>query len=188
MGRDKAGLPFGHESLLDRVVRLVRTRIDDVVLAAAAGQEVPAGIVVVRDVTSGEGPLAALHGALRQVHHPHTFVVACDTPLLVPGIIPVLAERGEGWEAAVPVVNGVWMTTCAVYETAAALRKAGALLHSRERRPGSRAPGLRALIDQLRTRVVRPEELAGADPALLSFIPCNTPDEYRRALALAGLG
>ena len=37
MGRDKASLPFGPETLVERVVRLVTPFVSDVVLAAAPG-------------------------------------------------------------------------------------------------------------------------------------------------------
>ena len=60
MGQDKASLPFGDETLLDRVLRLVATVADDVVLAAAPAQPVPAGVRVSRDATTGVGPLPAL--------------------------------------------------------------------------------------------------------------------------------
>lgn len=180
MGRDKAALPFGGESLLDRVLRLVRTQTDDVVVAAGAAQEVTSGIEVVRDETPGLGPLPALVLAFGRVRHPRAFVVACDTPLLQPAIIPTLLDYSTGWEACVPVIGGVQMAACAVYATAATTRAAGAF------RSG-RGAGLRDLIARLRTRFVPADELREADPDLLSFTPCNTPEEYRHALTLAGL-
>jgi len=180
MGRTKAALPFGGETLLERVLRLVAPCVDDVVLAAGAGQRVPAGWDVVRDASDGLGPVPALLGALSHVRHAATFVVACDTPLLQPAIIARLVELSEGWDACVPVVGGVEMTTCAVYRADAVL---AAVRDAGEPPPTS----LRKLIAQLRVRSVDADALRAVDPDLLSFSPCNTPDEYRRALELAGL-
>lgn len=180
MGRDKATLPFGHESLLERVLRVVRQQVDDVVIAAGESQEVPAGFEVVRDVVPGLGPLPALLRALGRVQNERTFVVACDTPLLQADLIPTLVARSVGWEAAIPVVGGVMMTACAVYSTTPALRAAGDLM-------SAESAGLQALAARLETRYVYADELREADPSLLSFTPCNTPEEYRQALELAGI-
>lgn len=180
MGRDKASLPFGPETLLERVVRVVRRDIDDVVVASGEEQPVPDGCRVVRDPEAGLGPVPALLRALREVRHDRVFVVACDTPLLQPGLAGALVELCTDWEAAVPVVGGVQMTTCAAYRAQAAIRLAASLAPSGP-------PSLRALAASLRTRFVAPEDLVGVDPFLRSFVPCNTPDEYRRALELAHL-
>jgi molybdopterin-guanine dinucleotide biosynthesis protein A len=62
MGRDKASLPFGDETLLTRVIRLVSTVADDVVVVARKDQPVPAvdragrPTIVVRDPVEAQGP------------------------------------------------------------------------------------------------------------------------------------
>lgn len=180
MGRPKATLPFGNETLLERVVRLVAPHVDDIVLAAGPGQQVPAGFDVVRDASEGLGPVPALIGALSRVRHASAFVVACDTPLLQPAIIATLFELSAGWDACVPVVDGVEMTTCAVYRPDAVLAAS---------RTGGASPpsSLRGVLAQLRVRTVDTDVLRRLDPDLLSFTPCNSPAEYRRALELAGL-
>lgn len=180
MGRDKASLPFGLETLLERVIRLLRSVVDEVVLAAGANQPVPDGIPVIRDAREGLGPLAALAGAASSVETDYMVLVACDTPLLQPALIRLLLDRAEGWDACVPIVGGVLMTTCAVYRTQAVKAAAGPLLLA----GGS---SLRSLLSGLRTLYLDEPIVRQADPQLLSFTPCNTPAEYARSLALAGL-
>jgi molybdopterin-guanine dinucleotide biosynthesis protein A len=180
MGRDKASLPFGPETLLERVVRLVRTVVDNVVLAAGAEQSVPAGLPVIRDTREGMGPLPPLLGAASSIDADYLFLVACDTPLLQPALIRLLLDRARGWDACVPVVHGVQMTTCAVYRTSAVRAAAGSLT-------STSGTSLRAFLTGLRTHHLDEPTLREADPHLLTFTPCNTPDEYRHALTLAGL-
>ncbi len=180
MGRDKASLPFGPETLLERVIRIVHSVADEVVLAAGVDQVVPAGLPVVRDAREGLGPLPALLGACTDIDAGYVFLVACDTPLLQPVLVRLLVNRAHGWDACVPVVNDVAMTTCAVYRTSAVNTAAGPLL-------AAGGTSLRALLAGLRTRYLDESTLKEADPQLLSFVPCNTPEEYRHALALAGL-
>ena len=122
MGRDKASLLFGHETLLDRVLRSAAAVADDVVVAAAPDQPVPAGFRVSRDEATGVGPLPALVQALGLVDAAHTVVLACDLPLLQPAVVSLLVDLSEGWEGAVPLVDGRRLPTCAVFQTAALLQ------------------------------------------------------------------
>lgn len=180
MGRDKASLPFGPETLVERVVRLVHTEVTDIVLAAGVDQALPVGLQVVRDARAGCGPLPALMGAMAAVRGEYAFVVACDTPLLQPALIPLLLDHAADCDGCVPTVRGTLMTTCAIYRPAAVLRVADQV----------RARGinrLRALAELLHLRSLDEAALRTADPELVSFTPCNTPDEYRQCLALAGL-
>ncbi len=180
MGRDKASLPFGPETLLARVVRIARGEVDHVIVAARPGQATPDGVDVVFDDEQGKGPLAALVGALARVESPLTLVLACDMPLLKPAVVQRLIASADGTEAVVPSVDGHWMMTCAVLRTAPAAAAATPLLAS-----GARS--LRALVGRLDTRAILEKDFRDVDPGMLSFVGCNTPAEYRRALILAGL-
>ena len=44
MGQDKGSLPIGDESMLDRIVRIVRAIADDVIVVARRDQRVPADV------------------------------------------------------------------------------------------------------------------------------------------------
>jgi molybdenum cofactor guanylyltransferase len=175
MGRDKASLPFGPESLLQRVLRLVGTVATEVVVAASAGQDVTPGVTVSRDAAAGEGPLPGLLKALDLIHSDQVLVLACDTPLLRPAVIPLLQAQCHGWDGAVPLLDGRRVATCAVYRTAA-------LLDARDRFGDPRHQSLQVFLASLAIRDVTPDVLRTADPELLSFTPCNTPEEYQEAL------
>ena len=179
MGRDKASLPFGDETLLDRVVRLVGEVVDEVVLVARAGQTLPSGRAAVRDPAEGLGPLAGIAAGLDAVSGDRVLVVACDMPLLRPALARRLLELAAGFEACVPVVEGFAVPTCAVYARALGER-AHALVAA-----GQLAP--RALLAGARVRFVGAEELRDVDPELESFRDCDTEEDYRSALRAAGL-
>lgn len=179
MGRDKASLPFGSETLLARVVRIVRQAADDVVLVAREGQTLPGGFEAVRDPAEGLGPLAGLAVGLRHVKAERVFVTACDAPFLRPALIRRLLDLSETYDAAIPLINGHFMTTTAVYARSIA-PVAEALVARRELR-------MRGLLDHLRTREITPDDLRDVDPDLESFHTCNTPESYAAALRHAGL-
>src|SRR6516162_4527927 len=87
MGQPKAWLPFGPERMLQRVVRLVGTVAQPIVVVAAPGQslpELPAGVAIVRDPVAGRGPLQGLAAGLAGL--PETvelvYATAADVPFL----------------------------------------------------------------------------------------------------------
>jgi molybdopterin-guanine dinucleotide biosynthesis protein A len=180
MGRDKAGLPFGDETLLARVARLVGEVAGDVVLVAREGQSLPGDLEAVRDPAEGLGPLAGIAAGLSAIRGGRAFVAACDMPLLRPALARRLLQLSDGVEACVPVVDGYPVPTCAVYARTVAAR-ALELVAARELRP-------KALFERVKTRFVPGDELRDVDPGLESFLDCDTRESYQAALRAAGLG
>ncbi len=172
MGRDKAGLPFGPETLLERTVRLVREVVTEYVVATREGAPLPGPHPMARD--GGQGPLAGLAAGLRAVRAPLAFLTACDAPLLKPALVRRLLDLCRGRDAAVPLIDGFHMATCAVYARAA-LPVAERLLAAGRLRP-------LFLIEAVDARIVTPDELRDVDPGLDSFVNCNTPEQYAEAL------
>jgi len=182
MGRDKMSLPFGDESLLERIVGIVAPCVDEVLLVAREGQELPPnralGLNVARDPAEGLGPLAGLIAGLRAIDRDRAFVVSCDVPLLKASLVRGLLDLSLDFRAAIPRIGGHYMTTCAVYSKTL-VGELEDLLAAGVRRPREivKLPG-----------VCTPEEdeLRAFDPDLSSFVDCNTPERYREALEIAG--
>ncbi len=183
MGRPKAALPFGPESMLARVVRLLGEAVEPVVVVAAAGQELPPlppEVVPARDRHEDCGPLEGLVVGLRAIgdRAEGAFVTGCDVPLLRPEFVRRMIELSGGYDIAVPHVDGYDEPLATVYRTTVA-PKAESLLAAGRRRP-------RLLFDQVATRRVTADELADVDPGLQSLTNVNSPDDYQAALAKAG--
>jgi len=180
MGRDKAALPFGEETMLERVVRIVGPVVDEVILVAREGQQVPGEFHgIIRDPAEGLGPLAGLAAGLAAMRSERAFLTSCDVPFLRPEYVSLLLRLAEGHAAAVPLVDGYHMSTSAVYSREV-LPVAERLVEERRLRPFF-------LIDAVDTRVVSADELQVVDPDLRSFRNCNEPDDYEAALRDAGL-
>ncbi|MFI5402286.1 MAG: molybdenum cofactor guanylyltransferase [Planctomycetota bacterium] len=179
MGRDKASLPFGSETLLERTVRIVGAVVPEVWVVAREGQGVRGQFQIARDPAEGDGPLAGLAAGLAAMQAERAFLTSCDVPFLRPALVRRLLDLSRGHAATVPFVGGHHMVTAAVYSKAA-LPAAKRLLAAKRLRP-------LFLVEELKARIVTEEELRDADPNLESFRNCNTPEEYRSALRDAGL-
>ncbi len=183
MGTPKAWLPFGPETMLQRVVRLLSEVVDSVVVVAAAGQELPAlpaPVRVTRDEREGRGPLEGLRAGLKALPEgcDAAYATSCDVPLLVPDFVRQMFRLATGFDVAVMDIDGFTHPLSAVYRPTT-LPRIEALLAADRLRP-------LFLFEAVRTRRVSPAEMT-ADPALRTLRNLNTPEDYEQALAEAGL-
>ena len=190
MGRDKAGLPFGDETLLQRVVRIVDGMAETAhtVVIAAAAQHLPllpAEVQIVRDERNDAGPLPAMVMGLNALADAVdlAIVVACDCPLVTPVAVRFLfdqlAAAPSDQMASVPRVDGRWHPLVAAYRVAAAV-PLEQLAEAGER-------SLQRALDQMNVVPIDEAALRQVDPALALLANCNTPADYQAALAAAGL-
>jgi molybdopterin-guanine dinucleotide biosynthesis protein A len=183
MGSPKALLPFGPETMLQRVVRLLGSVVSPLVVVAAADQELPAlppAVIVTRDEREARGPLEGLRAGLKALPAgvDVAYVTSCDVPLLVPNFVRQMLDLAREYDVAVMEIDGFTHPLSAVYRRATLPIIEDLLAHDRLR------PVF--LFDAVKTRRVRPEEMT-ADLELRTLRNLNTRDDYERALAEAGL-
>jgi len=183
MGTSKALLPFGPETMLQRVVRLLGTVVAPIVAVAAADQplpELPAAVIVTRDEQEGRGPLEGLRAGLKALPSgvDAAYVTSCDVPLLVPAFVGQMIGFASGYDITVMEIDGFAHPLSAVYRRDT-LPSVERLLAQDRLRPAF-------LFDAMRTRRVAAAEMT-ADPDLLTLRNLNTREDYERALADAGL-
>lgn len=184
MGTPKATLPFGPETMLQRVVRLLGTVVDPIVVVAARKQALPAlpdGVIIAEDERDERGPLEGLRAGLKALPNSvdSAYVTSCDVPLLVPGFVTRMIELLGDYDIAVMEIDGFPHPLSAVYRRAT-LPQVESLLERDKLRPVF-------LFDAVRARRVRPDEMTSVDPELRTLRNLNTRDDYRAALAEAGL-
>src|ERR1700756_5663993 len=136
MGRPKAWLPFGGETMLQRVRRLLGEVVQPIAVVAAPDQDVPplpADVIVVRDEERGRGPLQGLAaglGALRG-RAEAAYVSSCDVPFLRPSFVRRLIDLMGDAVVCVPRVGDHHHPLAAVYRVEAADAAARLLAENR---------------------------------------------------------
>jgi molybdopterin-guanine dinucleotide biosynthesis protein A len=183
MGTSKALLPFGSETMLQRVVRLLAEIVSPIVVVAAVEQELPqlpSGVIVARDENEGRGPLEGLRAGLKALppEVDAAYVTSCDVPLLVSGFVRQMIDLARGYDIAVMEIDGFTHPLSAVYRRTT-LPHVDELLANNRLRPVF-------LFDALNTRRVKPHEMT-ADPGLRTLRNLNTRHDYEQALQDAGL-
>lgn len=184
MGVPKATLPFGPETMLQRVVRLLGVVVTPIVAVAAREQllpELPGDIILTRDEREQRGPLEGLRAGLKALPESVdiAYVTSCDVPLLVPGFVSRMIELLGDHDIAVMEIDGFTHPLSAVYRRDT-LPQVESLLAQERLRPVF-------LFDAVRTRRVRPEEMISVDPQLYTLRNLNTREDYVEALWDAGV-
>ena len=179
MGTSKALLPFGNETMLQRVLRVLGSVVSPIAAVAAPDQvltDLPQAVILTRDEREGRGPLEGLRAGLKALPRSVdlAYVTSCDVPLLVPAFVTRMLDLAEGFDIAVMEIDGFAHPLSAVYRRAV-LPHVESLLAEDRLRPAF-------LFERVRTRRVRPEEVADVDPELQTLRNLNTREDYEAAL------
>jgi molybdopterin-guanine dinucleotide biosynthesis protein A len=185
MGHAKAMLPFGDKLMLQHVVNILEPVVAPIVVAAAAGQQLPdlpASVRVVIDEQPDLGPLQGIYTGLRALADEcqAVYVTSCDVPLLKRKVIEaVIASLQQDPLAQIAVVqeSGFFHPLAGVYGTAL-IEQIRALLDADQRRP-------LFLFEKCKTIAVQAEMLRQYDPELHSLMNLNQPQDYLDALQIA---
>jgi molybdenum cofactor guanylyltransferase len=183
MGLAKATLPFGPELMLQRVVRLLSSVVQPIVVVAAPRQNLPAlpaNVLIARDEHEARGPLEGLLAGLSALapHADAAYATSCDVPLLSVGFVRAMIDQLGDADIAVPVEDQFAHPLAAVYRTSV-LDQISTLLAAEQLRPAY-------LFERVQTQRVPVEALRSVDPQLATLRNLNRPEDYLAALREAG--
>ena len=184
MGHSKSLLPFGGETMLQRVLRLLKPVVDPLIVVAARNQqlpELPSDVRIAFDEAPDQGPLQGICAGLDalQGHADAAYITSCDVPLLNSAFVEALIEALGNHEIAVPVDSRFHHPLAAVYRVEVLVR-VRQLLATDQRRPIF-------LIEQSDTIRIPDDQLKSVDPELLTLQNINQPADYLAALESSGL-
>ena len=184
MGRPKHLLPFGGETMLQRVVRTLEEVVSPIAVVAAAGQELPPlpeGVLVARDEREALGPLEGLAAGLSALEGKAqgAYASSCDVPLLKAEFIARMLDELGAHDLAMPRDGKYHHPLAAVYRTRL-VQTVRSLVSEGQMRPVF-------LLDRADGITVDVEKLRDVDPDLDSLKNANTPEDYQRVLEKSGL-
>jgi molybdopterin-guanine dinucleotide biosynthesis protein A len=178
MGRDKAGLLLGEQTLLQRVTATMSKVFPDVIVSVRQPRP-EIDLPQVCDEQLDNGPLAGVAAGLGYIGTTWAFVVACDMPFMDAALVELLGKYRTGYQAVVPVVQGHRQTLAAFYAR-------NCLDAIQAHLAGGGKNSLRAVLEKLQVRYVDEAELLKADPGGRSFFDLDTPQDVAAALQLYG--
>ena len=174
MGRNKALMTLAGRRLVDRVLSVLTSVLDDLLMVTNSPEPyADLGVRMVPDVVAGKGALGGIHSALHHAAAPHCLVVACDMPFLNADFLRYIVDQRAAYDVVVPIADGRPQPLHAVYGKAC--------LQPIARRLESDRLHVVGFFPDVRVREVTAQELAAFDPEGLSFRNLNTPEEFADA-------
>jgi molybdenum cofactor guanylyltransferase len=177
MGRDKAGLDFGGQPLLDRIARELAAVVSEVSLV---GARQPYGLFKnVPDVYQQWGALGGIHAALTAAKTDWAAVIACDLPFVTSELFERLGTfLNNTTDAVVPIqADGRPQPVCALYRAATCLPEIEKLVATGEHTP-------RSLLARVLTQYVEFREICDLRGAEHFFFNVNRPEDLKKAQAV----
>jgi molybdopterin-guanine dinucleotide biosynthesis protein A len=178
MGRDKAHLTLGDQTVLECVAKELGAVTSSVTLVGAR-EQYALSLANVPDIHEKWGALGGIHAALSAAESDWIIVIACDLPFVTHDLFERLQSLiDDSIDAIVPVqLDGRPQPVCAFYRREMCLPEMDRLISAGEHTP-------RALLANVRTRYVQFSELSDLPGAEQFFFNLNTPEDFERAKIL----
>lgn len=183
MGRPKALLVIGGETMIERQVRLLGAVAREVFVVGWPADHSKSKLTnVLRDLPflpdklAGRGPLGGIYTGLMQSRSEYNLFLSCDMPFVDGGFLEFLCRRALETRADVTVPKSRARRLeplCAVYRRRA-LGAMGACLNSGENE-------IVRFFPRVRCEIIPWREFARAGFAPTIFDNINTPEEYEAA-------
>lgn len=177
MGTDKSRLEFGGQTSVERIAAELRSITSRISLVGPSPTGCDPDLKIVPDTHEQWGALGGIHAALGACAAEWALIVACDLPFITRDLCSRLLTLGQEGspDAVVPIQpDGRPQPLCALYRREPCLLEAEKLIAEGEHTP-------RALLANVKTRWVRPDELIDLPGAENFFFNVNTPQDYERA-------
>jgi molybdenum cofactor guanylyltransferase len=181
LGRDKAWVDLGGQTLLERAVANLELIGEQIVIVTANGQQLPplrplARLKIVTDINPGQGPLVGIYTGLMNSPRQNNMVVACDMPFLNRRLVEHMLSVAPGFDVVVPRLGARLEPLHAVYARSCLAPIASLLARGSLK--------IDCLLELVRVRYIGEDELVRFDPSRLSFFNINTPEDLARAQEL----
>lgn len=181
MGQDKALMPFMGRPLIERIIQRVAPIADEIIITTNEPQAYQfLGLPLFADIHPERGALGGLRTALACASHPLVAVLACDMPFASPELINFQKKimLDENVDVVIPGGPDGLEPLHSLYRRETCLPACqGAILADKWK--------LISWFPQVKVRTLQPDEIRPYDQAGLVFWNLNTPEEFKRAEAIA---
>jgi molybdenum cofactor guanylyltransferase len=169
-GRNKALVEVGGIRLIERVIRIMRSVFQQVIIITNTPDEYAfLKLPMIEDLIKGLGPLGGLYTGLESISTETGFFVACDMPFLSEPLIRYITKFRDDFDVILPKIDWKIEALHGLYNKRC-------------------LPAIRELIDSQQYQVIRffPEmrvkflgeaEIRKYDPELKTFFNINEPRE-----------
>ncbi|MBI5118539.1 molybdenum cofactor guanylyltransferase [Candidatus Poribacteria bacterium] len=180
MGRNKALLDFGGETLIGRLHGILKKAFDEVLISAnEPGIYRFLGVPVVPDVFIEAGSLAGIHAGLLRSQAQLCFFVACDMPFVNMELVRLLHRFTNDYDVVIPQSRFDNDSRTGLEPLHAFYSRDCIPYIEEQLRRGD--PRIIDFFPHVKVREVTVEEMRTLDPQGLSYFNINTQEKYELA-------
>lgn len=178
LGHDKVTERLGNSTLLEKVISLIDSFCQEIVIVTAEKREFEQlssnpKVKAVTDIFPGRGSLGGIYtGLVRSVSF-QNLVIAADMPFLNRELIAYMIETAEGFDYVIPRMGKFYEPLHAIYSKNCISPIENMI--NQDRRV------IIELFDFVKVRYVDSEEIDRFDPEHLSFFNINTQQDLDKA-------
>ncbi|MBM4169327.1 MAG: molybdenum cofactor guanylyltransferase [Ignavibacteria bacterium] len=175
MGKNKALLPLGNSTVIERIIGTVRPLCDPLFLVADFEEEYRfLGLPVYPDIYKNSGPLTGIHSALSHAKTDRVVVLSCDLPFVSSDVLLHLIGWTGECDALVLSDRGRIHPLCGIYRKRS-LNIIDTALRREER-------SVQSFLRTINTVTIDLSDCPSISPAVLTNL--NTPETYQACLDL----
>lgn len=181
MGLDKALLPFDGKTLIERVIKRVRTIADElIIITNNPGAYAFLNLPLFTDLIPGRGALGGLYTALMAASCQFVGVVACDMAFVNPSLLAAAKELCISTRADIVIPDsGEGLEPFhAIYRRENCIPKIEMAIQNQKWRVDS-------WFEEVIIYKLGPDMIVRYDPEMNCFFNINTPEDLEKAKALA---
>jgi len=109
-GREKYFFNYKGETFIERLISTLEGVVSEIIIVAKdQGQcnrfSTLDGVKVIHDIREGLGPIGGLHAGITAAECEYVFVVACDMPCVNAGVVEMLFQSIDDYDAVIPAWN-----------------------------------------------------------------------------------
>tara|TARA_B100000029_G_scaffold430514_1_gene441525 strand:- start:1406 stop:2002 length:597 start_codon:yes stop_codon:yes gene_type:complete len=177
-GYQKPLLPLGNRRIVDHLLNVLATVVDNVFLVANEQKQYETcNVPVIRDIQANLGPIGGVHTALSHCESNQLLIIAGDMPFLNSDFLRYLLEQGQRADIAIPRTADGYQPLCASYH-----RGCADIIATQIEKHSLKITNLLSDIPHCE---VSEDKIRKFDRSGSMFLNVNTPADYARALSLA---
>ncbi len=176
MGRDKALIELGSQTLIERVIERSADlgQSETLLIANAPDDYAHLGLPMFGDALPGKGALGGIYTALLRAKSAWVMTLACDMPFINADLLRLmLAQRDDAVDIIAPRVNGYPQALHAIYRKTC-------LAPIRQQLEAKQLKIIR-FYSRVRPRYLDEDAYRALDPQGRAFANLNTPEELEEA-------
>jgi molybdopterin-guanine dinucleotide biosynthesis protein A len=191
MGRNKSLLNLNGKTVIERVVDLMKSLFQNVILITNTPEEYEfIRLPKYRDVYEYKGPLAGIHSGLLHSETERNFIISCDIPLMKAEMIRYIVDYETDKPVTVCRADGFIQQLAGKYSKSVLPEAEKSLKNYETELRGAHQTKRRckvlSLLDTVGAEIINAEELDLYDEYL--FFNMNRPDDYEKITAKLAQG